>query len=177
MRTVAYSAFTLAELLISLAVLGVISVFVIPKILNANEDKKRSAIAKEVAATIAGAYQNYRLRNTPLASTTLSDLLPFINYVSADTSSGISTEVTMHSGALLDFTTVSSFGGVSKNDSLYFKVKLDDMPEHDVCFVLTYPGRISTLPIMTTELGSPPPTVGSSISCPAIDPTYLGKWN
>ena len=176
-KHLAYAAFTIAELLITLAILGVIAVFIIPKILNANENKKRAAIAKDVAATIAGAYQNYRLRNTPLATTTLADLLPFINYVSADSSSGISTEVMMHNGALLDFTTASYFGGVSKNDSLYFKVKLDDVPENDVCFVLTYPGRLSTLPVMTAELGTPPPTVGSSISCPAVDPTYLGKWN
>ena len=53
--------FTLAELLIALAILGVIATFTIPKILDSGTDSKRNAIAKEIAATVSGAYQNYKI--------------------------------------------------------------------------------------------------------------------
>ena len=50
----AQTAFTLAELLISLAILGVIATFTIPKILGASQISQKNAIFKESIATIAG---------------------------------------------------------------------------------------------------------------------------
>lgn len=44
--------FTLAELLIALAILGVIATITIPKVLTAQQDSKRSAVIKEVVATL-----------------------------------------------------------------------------------------------------------------------------
>ncbi len=51
------SGFTLAELLIALALLGVIATFTIPKVLQANTDAKYNAEAKETIQMIANAYQ------------------------------------------------------------------------------------------------------------------------
>jgi prepilin-type N-terminal cleavage/methylation domain-containing protein len=53
--------FTLAELLISLAVLGVIATFTLPKILGGTGDKQNIAIAKEDYATVYGLMQDFTL--------------------------------------------------------------------------------------------------------------------
>lgn len=45
--------FTLAELLIALAILGVIATFTIPKILTTQQNSKYNAMAKEVASSFA----------------------------------------------------------------------------------------------------------------------------
>jgi prepilin-type N-terminal cleavage/methylation domain-containing protein len=55
-----FSGFTLAELLISLAILGVIGTFTIPKILGANQNKQNVNLLKEaVSALSAVVYQGY----------------------------------------------------------------------------------------------------------------------
>jgi prepilin-type N-terminal cleavage/methylation domain-containing protein len=48
--------FTLAELLIALAILGVISTFTIPKLLTASANQKRNAILKECIGVIQETY-------------------------------------------------------------------------------------------------------------------------
>lgn len=52
-------AFTLAELLIALAILGVIATFTIPKILATQQTQQYNAIAKDDIHMIVGAYQQY----------------------------------------------------------------------------------------------------------------------
>lgn len=78
---IASKGFTLAELLISLAILGVIATFTIPKILSSQQNGQYNAEAKEVASMISGAYQAYSLNNTVSGSTTLGALTPYMNYV------------------------------------------------------------------------------------------------
>lgn len=57
---IAKNAFTLAELLIALAILGVIATFTIPKVLNSQVDTKRKAILREIVASVNEAgYQGY----------------------------------------------------------------------------------------------------------------------
>lgn len=82
--------FTLAELLIALVILGVIATFTIPKILQAQQNQKYNAIAKETIAVVQAAYNNYKLTNTVDANTRPIDYLPnAINYVAIDTTSVI----------------------------------------------------------------------------------------
>ena len=54
-------AFTLAELLIALAILGVIATFTIPKILSGSTDAKWNASAKGAMTMVEGAYADYQI--------------------------------------------------------------------------------------------------------------------
>ena len=60
----AKSGFTLAELLIALAILGVIATFTIPKVLNSSSSSENSAIFKEAAGMVSGAMQAYQQQNS-----------------------------------------------------------------------------------------------------------------
>lgn len=81
--------FTLAELLIALAILGLIAVFTIPKVLVAQQDEAKKAKAKEVASAISGALQAFKLENTLTNTTGPGHLTPYLNYVAVDTSSTV----------------------------------------------------------------------------------------
>jgi prepilin-type N-terminal cleavage/methylation domain-containing protein len=78
--------FTLAELLISLAILGVIATFTIPKIISAQQNSQYTAEAKEAVAMITGAYQQAQQDGVVTSGTTPYNLTPYMNYVSIDTS-------------------------------------------------------------------------------------------
>jgi prepilin-type N-terminal cleavage/methylation domain-containing protein len=80
------TAFTLAELLISLAILGVIATFTIPKILASQANGSANARALEVASMISAALQAKLLTGTPFASIQPTDLIPYMNFASQDTS-------------------------------------------------------------------------------------------
>ena len=68
------TGFTLAELLIALAILGVIATFTIPKILTSQANSQRNAIAKEVMSMISGAHQQLKSNNALSTSTTMGAL-------------------------------------------------------------------------------------------------------
>jgi prepilin-type N-terminal cleavage/methylation domain-containing protein len=110
------SGFTLAELLIALAILGVIATFTIPKILTNQRVGTYNASAHEAAATIAGAYQQHSARGLLTTNTYGSDLTQYLNYVKVSTAGTIDdrpggtgtltcsvTEpcLTLHNGAIL----------------------------------------------------------------------------
>ena len=82
--------FTLAELLVSLAILGVIAVFAIPKILDsqsASEANKHKEVVQQTAQNLIGAYARYRSDKRPTANFGLRDLTPYMNYVKVDLAS------------------------------------------------------------------------------------------
>ncbi len=81
--------FTLAELLISLAILGVIATFTIPKILNAQQNSQSMAAAKEAMATISSAFQQLQSSGQVTGNTKATDLTPYLNYVSVRTTGSI----------------------------------------------------------------------------------------
>jgi prepilin-type N-terminal cleavage/methylation domain-containing protein len=123
------AGFTLAELLISLGILGIIATFTISKILTSSQEGKYDAMAKEAAATIAQAYQEHKRLGLVSANTSPADLFQYINYVRMDTSTqidshqgvadaqcdGTSPCVLMHNGGILmaKRTTCDDFGGTS----------------------------------------------------------------
>ena len=75
--------FTLAELLIALAILGVIATFTIPKVLNTQQDNKYSSMAKEVMGMMSEAYLAYKTEGgNPYL--THGDLTPYFNYVNLE---------------------------------------------------------------------------------------------
>jgi prepilin-type N-terminal cleavage/methylation domain-containing protein len=167
MMTTTHSGFTLAELLITLAVLSVIAVFTIPKLLVSQQNQQHIAQAKEVAAMFSGAFQQAKMAGLVTASTKPSDLTPYMNYVSivtdgtvVDTPPGGATHVCdttykcvkMASGGIL-WLQDWSFGGTS---SLYtIEAAYDPNPMNNttdpadgplkaVQFTLYYDGFITT---------------------------------
>jgi len=81
-----HSGFTLAELLIALLILGEISTFTIPKIIYSQQNQKYNAVAKESAAMISGAYQQYQYSGNSITTMSAGALTPYFNYLSIDTS-------------------------------------------------------------------------------------------
>lgn len=82
--------FTLSELLIALAILGVIATFTIPKVLQSQQDGKYKAVAKEAMAALSEAYQLYKLKNT-VNPVNFNGLLitTYLNYVSVQTTGDV----------------------------------------------------------------------------------------
>lgn len=80
------NGFTLAELLIALAILGVIATFTIPKILGTQQDGRNNAIAKEIAGTMATALESLRLSGELDQNTNIAHLTPYLNYAKIITS-------------------------------------------------------------------------------------------
>ncbi len=78
--------FTLAELLIAVALLGVIGTFTINKLMVTQQASANNAKAQEVAAMISTAFQKAQNDGIISASTKPADLTPYMNYLSLDTS-------------------------------------------------------------------------------------------
>lgn len=131
--------FTLAELLIALAILGVVATFTIPKILVAQQSVKEKAIAKEAIAAITGAYQLYGTSNTVASSVSPKNLTPYLNYVRLDTAQtsafdypngGIgdcdaaSPCIYLHNGAVIQLYS-NTFGGTSSTNIVWFLIDPD----------------------------------------------------
>jgi len=71
--------FTLAELLISLLIVGEIATFSIPKIINAQQNTVYNAKAKEALSSVAAAYNTYKMSNTVSVNTRFGDLTSYLN--------------------------------------------------------------------------------------------------
>lgn len=185
-------AFTLAELLISLAILGVIATFTIPKILISGRDGRYNAAAKEVASAVSAAYQRYRMENVVSSGTRFADLTPYLNYVRIDTSSLIDEKQTLtslscnggvnsgclvlHGGGVL-FYPSSTFAGTASTNALQFYYDpqpgysgTTDGPEKSVHFFLYYGGRL------TTRGTSEPNTVAAGSTYASPNPAYDPPW-
>ncbi len=132
--------FTLAELLIALAILGVIATFTIPKILNSQQMSSSNAKAKEVAGMVGAAYQLYKMQNPVTASFTIADLTPYMNYVQADSSTVVDTPplnstiqcgtvyadcLKLHNGGMLRYYSGWQMGGTENNYAVWFDIDPD----------------------------------------------------
>lgn len=164
------SGFTLAELLIALAILGVIASFTIPKLLDVSVTGKSNSICKETAAMVAGAYQTYKSVTPPKSTTSIGDLTPYMNYVKTDTTSFLDSGLNgvpgaidcsqgyinclrLHNGALMAYRNDASFGGTNNTNVLFFLVDPNgvydnpsatgnSLPGQSVQFFLYYTGSI-----------------------------------
>jgi prepilin-type N-terminal cleavage/methylation domain-containing protein len=170
MRAACLSGFTLAELLISLAILGMIATFTIPKILTSSQNSQFSAEANETAGMISAAYRQAFALGLIGTGTKPSDLTSYMNYVKVDTTSEIDQEysspwgagqycdannkcLVLHNGAkLLIWDDGGDFGGSNPTNAIYFDFDPDgkvtdgttDGPGKSVEFILYYNGRITT---------------------------------
>jgi len=164
----AATGFTLAELLISLAILGVIATFTIPKILSTQQNSQYNATAKEAVSAVAGAYTLYKQNYTLSSSTTFGDLTPYLNYVKLDSSGALIDDLYTHSTADCDTGSFhyclrlhngatlmyfyDNFGGTGTTNGIFFNVDPDGMvtdgttngPGKAIQFWLYYNGRISS---------------------------------
>ena len=159
--------FTLAELLIALAILGVIATFTIPKILDSGNSSEWNAKAKEIISVLADAHTRLKLDGTLSPTTLSSDYSQYINYVHVDTTSLIDHWYTapsaskqcqttapcivLHNGGILQFYTTNSFGQAQSDHYVYFGFDPDGIytstsstgPGKSIDIALYYNGRIS----------------------------------
>ena len=132
-----YKAFTLAELLVAMGVLGVIATFSIPKILNAQQSAVSTAVAKEAMASVSQAYMTYQLNSSISSNTLADDIRGLFNSTSSftgqidDTYDGGAWEcgtwgncIQLHNGAVLAFTQYK-FGLMDKNRFVSILVDTD----------------------------------------------------
>jgi prepilin-type N-terminal cleavage/methylation domain-containing protein len=82
--------FSLAEVLITLIILGIIAAFAIPSLFqtpNSTLANRQTTRASSIAFMILNAYERYRSENATVPTTmSATHLTPYMNYVSVDTS-------------------------------------------------------------------------------------------
>lgn len=183
----AHKGFTLAELLIALAILGVIATFTIPKILTAQQNGQNTAIAKEAASMINSAFTTYSLQNTLTTGTTGGALTQYMNYVSVDTTNAYNFGTAcsnaslaclkLHNGAVLEYSTAQRFDSTASTGSIEFAVDPDGAgTQTPIMFVQFYNGRLTTGGQAGTA-GTNFASVGTGVSNVTTDPSYLQNWN
>lgn len=192
-----YSGFSLVELLITLAITGILAAFTIPPLFlvsAASQSGKYSAIAKDTAFMVLAAYEQYRASNPAIATTvSISNLTPYMNYVKVDTTSiidsynGATTDncatvnftcLKLHNGAMLAYQNLESFNGNNTTNAIYFKIDPDGIqmdnttnsPGKALVVFLQYNGVLHSW-------GTLPATVQSSVwsysASPASDPLWF----
>jgi prepilin-type N-terminal cleavage/methylation domain-containing protein len=122
--------FTLSELLVSLAVLGLIAAFAIPKVLTSVGDSSTLAVIKESMAIVSQAYDQIKAENNGFVSTAMNNSLTTgiaskINYVS----SGLYTESAAGVADLHDTATActaSNLCGLRLQNGAIIQVKTGD---------------------------------------------------
>lgn len=156
--------FTLAELLMSVLILGIIATFTIPKIISAQRQSNYNAMAKEVSATFSGAYTQYSRSNTVSSATKTTDLTPYLNYLAVDTTSSTVVDdhptygsqncnstytcIKLHNGGVIWFSSAASFAGTNPATNFIY-VNFDPDPRtpsagSGVQFRLYYGGRLTS---------------------------------
>lgn len=186
--------FSLAELLVTVLILGIIAIFTIPKLLVVQQNQKNIAVAKEAAHILSGALQTAFANGTLTSSTKIIDLAPYINYVSLDTSGttldGIPSIASitcdsshpcfrLHNGAAIgEYEPNESFGGTSTTNCL--EVYIDpngiqdtsataDGPNKSVAFLVYYDGFLTTRD--TPRIGS-----RSSVAVKSAQTYFTPSW-
>lgn len=195
------SGFTLAELLIALAILGIIATFTIPKVLQNQQDTQWEAGGKEFASMLSGAFQAYKSENTLTSTTTVGDLTPYMNYVRIDTvsvidqpygtagtavcGSGSSTCLALHSGAITRITFGRCFFGNTNNHAISFSYDPDGQVTDAggpatgrgklLGFVLYYNGRITSKDsVLPNTIIGLPNCAGTTLTNP--NPAEKPEW-
>jgi len=154
------SGFTLAELLISLMILGEIATFTIPKIIYSQQNAQYNAIGKEMVGMISGAYQQAQRDGIASSSMSINNLITYLNYVKMDTSTVIDdipgyttktcgsaniTCIRSHNGAIVWYDSTEIFNGTNTTNTVRFWVDPDSTVSSNKSqqFYLQYNGKIT----------------------------------
>ena len=186
------TAFTLAELLIALLILGVIATFTIPKVLQSQQSGEFKSKAKETVAMISGAYEAYKQENNITSSLVSGDLTRYMNYVNVKNSGATDKWETdggsnncgtafwkciaLHNGAVLGYTNTENMSCTTNNCAIYYHLDIDGVSNgvnNSVVMFLYSNGRITswgTLAPGTVNDG------GGYGPIPSYDPPWFG-WN
>ncbi len=191
------SAFSLAELLISLLILGEIATFTIPKLISSQQNQRYNAIAKEFVGSVAAAYQNYKASNTVTDTFGIKDLTPYLNYSRIETGTTFDSVhgqgtltcdgnvwvcMRLHNGALVDYGLPSTFGSLTNTGAVYFHIDPDGRitdgttngPGKGLEFWLFYNGRIASRG--DAGLNACQKWAGGGPWCYGADPAQLPSW-
>ncbi len=172
------TGFTLAELLICIAILGVIATFTVPKLMVAQQNQQYNAAAKEAIAAMSSAYQSALTAGTVTSNTKPLDLLPYLNYVALDTSSLIDHQINattpptltcsnaepcvrMHDGAVI-FLAQYTFSGTASTNAIYYFIDPDGKvtdgttngPGKSMAIFIYYNGRVTSRDIIDNNTTS-----------------------
>lgn len=184
-----HKGFTLAELLIALAILGVIATFTIPKVLNSQQNGQYNAIGKECMGMVAGAFEEFKRENTVLSTTTATNLTPYMNYVSHVTTGafdgagavndcgqtgGTRHCLKLHNGGVMQYQTTTRFNGTNNNNFIWFACDPDasvETTDNALVIFLYFNGRLSTW-----HECAPGSTNNNWAVAPCPDPSASPSW-
>lgn len=119
--------------------------FFIPKVLNSGASSQNTAIWKESASTISGAFSAYQLSNGNMVTLTADDLSEYMNFVRKDEFNGIVT-IQLHNGGTIRYRKDNRLGyGLCEcPGALVFEVDPDAEGGVEPSTILVYEnGRIS----------------------------------
>jgi prepilin-type N-terminal cleavage/methylation domain-containing protein len=176
-------AFTIAELLIALAIMGLLAAITIPKFLMVDQGSQNKTKSRQVAEMIAVAYMAYQQDKVVTSAMPGNALTPYFNYLRVDTTSTLdggsncfSSDwecVRLHNGGTLQYAKLTSFGGTASTNAMAFCFDPDGVQNGQglVVFWLFYDGRVKSW-------GNIPNNTCNSYACGSAvpDPTWF-NWN
>lgn len=181
--------FTLTELLLALAILGVVAIFTVPKIIKSQSAAKQNALGREALAAVSQAYVMYKNSNAVSSSTLASDFTPFFNYVKVITNASVDDNVgygaidcsdaalkciKLSNGGVIWADTNSSFCGTTNLHSVYLNYDVDGVygglttgESKALQIVLYYNGRVTSGNYIAS---------GTQLYCSPLSPTADPPW-
>jgi prepilin-type N-terminal cleavage/methylation domain-containing protein len=176
--------FSLVEILITLAIMGIVAAFTVPQLFQApasRSNTKYTALARDVTFMMLNAYEHYKAANASVPwNTKLYSLTPYMNYVNLDLSNGTKVDpppqgswwtstpqscgsqyvgtnycYILHNGGILWFNDTFYFGGTNSTNAIWFNFDPDGSgPSEALQVWLTYSGRIYTVKNLPTTMTS-----------------------